>query len=123
MERTIASLNQYCVSVQAVIIPLTFTYGGFVRMFTTKQVTALLLALGLSSVSFALPQQDQSAKQDMKDAGQATKQAAKDTGRATKKAAKTTGHEVKKTTKKATHKTAEKTKEGAQKVEDKTKPN
>ena len=34
-------------------------------MFTTKQVTALLLALGLSSVSFALPQQDQSAKQDM----------------------------------------------------------
>ena len=48
---------------------------------------SLVLLLG---VSFA---QD-SAKQDMKDAGHETKEAAKDTGRATKKTAKKAGHQV-----------------------------
>jgi hypothetical protein len=55
--------------------------------------------------------QEQSAGQDMKDAGHSTK-----------KAAKKTGHDVKKGTKKATHKAAKKTKQGADKVEDKTAP-
>src|SRR5665213_279919 len=41
-----------------------------------------------------------SAKQDMKDAGHHTKVAAKDTGHATKVAAKHTAHETKKVTKK-----------------------
>jgi hypothetical protein len=59
-----------------------------------------------------------SAKQDMKDAGHEAKQAAKDTGRATKKTAKKTGQAAKE----GTHKAAHKTEEGAQKVEDKTKP-
>ena len=90
-----------------------------------KSTLAIFLFAALVGSSFALlqSQEDQSAKQDMKDAGHATKNAAKDTGRATKKTAKKTGHAVKRTTKKATYKTAQKTKEGAQKVEDKTNPN
>src|ERR1700690_3281649 len=80
-----------------------------------------IFLLALMRPSF-LAAQD-SAKQDIKDAGHETKDAAKDTGRATKKVAKKTGHAVKKTTKKAAHKTAAETKEGGQKVEDKTQPN
>ena len=64
---------------------------------------ALSLLLGVSAFA------QESAKQDMKDAGHETKQAAKDTGHATKKTAKKAGHKTKKTV----HK-------GAQKVEDKT---
>jgi hypothetical protein len=94
------------------------------RVFKSTSLAIFLFAAMVGS-SLALPQsqEDQSAKQDMKDAGHATKDAAKDTGRATKKTAKKTGHAVKHTTKKATHKTAQKTREGAQKVEDKTNPN
>ena len=51
----------------------------------------------------------ESAKQDMKDAGHETKQAAKDTGHATKKTAKKAGHK----TTRGVHK-------GARKVEEKT---
>ena len=81
-------------------------------------LSLIVLLLGLAGLSIA---QD-SAKQDIKDAGHETKEAAKDTGRAAKKTAKKTGHAVKKTTKKAAHKAARKTDEGAQKVEDKTSP-
>jgi hypothetical protein len=91
---------------------------GAIMLKKFVSVVAVSCALGISAL--ALPQADQSAKQDMKDAGHATKQAAKDTGSATKKTAKKTGHEVKKDTKKATNKTAAETKKGAQKVEDKT---
>ena len=92
-------------------------------MFQNKCIPTLLLSIALCGPALAMPTQDQSATQDIKDAGHETKAAAKDAGRATKKTAKKTGHAVKKTTKKAAHKTAEKTKEGAQKVEDKTQPN
>ena len=64
---------------------------------------AMILSLLLGVVSFA---QD-SAKQDMKDAGHATK-----------KTAKKAGHKVKK----GTHQASQETKEGAQKVENKTTP-
>jgi hypothetical protein len=79
------------------------------RLITSAGV---MLSLVIGTASFA---QD-SAKQDMKDAGHETKQAAKDVGSATKKTAKKAGHKVKK----GAHKAAQKTKEGAQKVEDKT---
>jgi Ni/Co efflux regulator RcnB len=97
--------------------------GSGESMFQNKCIPTLLLSIALCAPALAMPAQDQSASQDMKDAGHETKDAAKDAGRATKKTAKKTGHAVKKTTKKAAHKTAEKTKEGAQKVEDKTQPN
>lgn len=82
-----------------------------VKRFLTCMAASLALLLGVASA------QD-SAKQDMKDAGHETKQAAKDTGHATKKTAKKAGHNVKK----GAHKAAHKTEEGAQKVEDKTAP-
>lgn len=93
-----------------------------------KTIFALLLATAMSAGAWAqtatttTPGDDQSAKQDMKDAGHATKTAAKKTGQATETAAKKTGHAVKKTTKKVVHKGAHETKEGASKVEDKTTP-
>jgi DNA mismatch repair protein MutH len=73
-----------------------------VKRFVTWVGLTLVLLFG---ASFA---QD-SAKQDMKDAGHETKEAAKDTGHATKKTAKKAGHKVKRGTHKA-----------AKKVEDKT---
>jgi hypothetical protein len=83
----------------------------------------LFTAVATAGIALAATQQDQSPKQDMKDAGHATQDAGRDTGRATKKTAKKTGHAVKRTTKRAANKTARKTKEGSQKVEDKTQPN
>jgi hypothetical protein len=70
-------------------------------MRTLRKVVghSMLIILMLTGTSF-LGAQD-SAKQDMKDAGQETKEAAKDTGKATKKVAKKTGHAVKKGTHKA----------------------
>lgn len=88
------------------------------KSLKNRLVLSTVLLAALTSSSFAMPQQ--SAGEDMKDAGNATKDAAKDTGRATKKAAKKTGHAVKKTTKRVVHQGAKKTKEGADKVEDKT---
>lgn len=77
------------------------------------------LLFGSAGVALAAaPQDNQGAKQDMKDAGHDTKAAAKNTGNATKKTAKKAGN----ATKKATNKTAQKTKQGAQKVQDKTSP-
>ena len=75
----------------------------------------LLLLAGLTaSTSYAArraAQDNETPKQDMKDAGHSTKRAVKKTGRATKKE-----------TKKVVHKSAKKTREGAQKVENKTDP-
>jgi hypothetical protein len=92
------------------------------RNFALNVCLSSCVAMAGAAFSATTPQDTQSPKQDMKDAGHATKDAAKDTGHATKKTAKKTGHAVKKDTKKAAHKSAAKTKEGAQKVEDKTAP-
>jgi hypothetical protein len=98
---------------------IEFLRRGGCGMSFVKHFSILVLLAAMAS--FAFPQQ--SAKQDMKDAGHDTKQAAKHTGRAVKKGTKSTGHQVKKTSKSVAHKTAHKTKQGAQKVEDKTQPN
>jgi hypothetical protein len=101
-----------------------FGAKGDLPMKLRSSVPAVFLAVTLAGSAFGTaPQDTQSPKQDMKDAGYATKDAAKDTGRATKKTAKRTGHAVKRMTKRAAHKTADKTQEGAQKVKDKTDPN
>jgi hypothetical protein len=87
--------------------------------FQEIRVQRLIASIGLSLVLlFGVSFAQDSAKQDMKNAGHETKQAAKDTGHATKKTAKKAGHKVKK----GTHKAAQKTDEGAKKVEDKTSP-
>jgi len=73
---------------------------------------AIVLFAAVAGSSLASPQtSDQSATQDMKDAGHSTKQATKKTGR-----------RAKRKTKRAAHKAARKTREGAEKVEDKTSP-
>jgi flagellum-specific peptidoglycan hydrolase FlgJ len=84
------------------------------RMRSVIKTVALatVLLVVFAGISLASPQaSDQSATQDMKDAGHSTKQAAKKTGR-----------KVKRKTKRAAHKAARKTREGAEKVEDKTAP-
>jgi hypothetical protein len=86
-------------------------------------LSIVLLAGMVGASGAAWGQADQTATQDMKDAGHETKEAAKDTGQATKKAATKTGHAVKKTTKKTVHATAKGTAKAADKVEDKTAPN
>jgi hypothetical protein len=98
---------------------------GRVKMSLRKHAPVWILAVAMVGTTFGVAEtaQEQSPKQDMKDAGHATKSAAKDTGRATKKTAKNTGHAVKHGTKKAANKTAQKTREGADKVADKTNPN
>src|SRR6202051_391370 len=102
---------------------LFFLTKGEIQMNVRKYAPALFLSVALATTAWATtPQDEQSPKQDMKDAGHATKNAAKDSGRATKKTAKKTGHAVKHTTKRAAHKTADQTQEGAQKVKDKTYP-
>jgi hypothetical protein len=101
------------------IVDKTYIPGELLVKRLGKWVGLMLVLLaGLMGAAFA---QD-SAKQDMKDAGHETKEAAKDAGKATKKTAKKSGQTIKKDTKKATHKAAKKTDEGAKKVEDKTKP-
>jgi hypothetical protein len=75
---------------------------------------AVILAVGAITSLKA----QETAGQDLKDAGHDTKQAAKKTGRATKKTAKKTGHAIKK----GTNKAADKTEDGARKVKDKTDP-
>lgn len=83
-----------------------------------KRTVGFVLLGAMALVGPSIARSQESAKQDMKDAGHETKEAAKDTGRATKKTAKKTGHEVKK----GTNKAAEKTEDGARKVKDKTDP-
>jgi Ni/Co efflux regulator RcnB len=75
------------------------------RLFLVIVLITMVASLGIARA------QDQSAGQDIKDAGHDTKQAAKKTG-----------HKVKRGTKKGTHKAAKKTRQGAEKVEDKTAP-
>ncbi len=82
-------------------------------------LTGAVLSLGLM-VGAAAAQE--SAGQDMKDAGHDTKNAAKDVGHGTATAAKKTGTATKNTTKKVVHKGAQKTDQGATKVETKTEP-
>jgi hypothetical protein len=105
---------------QQSILSVESANSGENEMGRIAKSISLFVALfvGLMGSGFA---QD-SAKQDMKDAGHETKQAAKDTGHATKTTAKKTGHTVEKDTKKVTHKAAQKTEQGARKVEDKTAP-
>ena len=88
-----------------------------------KKITVLLAAgaLGMALMPGGAIAQE-SAKQDMKDAGHETKNAAKDVGHGTATAAKKTGKATKDTTKKVVHKGAQKTDEGATKVENKTEP-
>jgi hypothetical protein len=74
-------------------------------------LTIILATLTVANVGMA-----QTAKDDIKGAGQDVKQAGKSTGSAAKK----TGRATKKTVKKGVNKTAEKTAEGAEKVEQKT---
>ena len=90
---------------------------------------AILLASGALSLGIMVGSgvaQDSTAQnsagQDMKNAGHETKNAAKDVGHGTATAAKKTGAATKNTTKKVVHKGAQKTDEGATKVENKTEP-
>jgi len=102
------------------------------------KVTGILLLAGALAVGVAVAQD--TAKQDMKDAGHATASGAKDVGHATKDAGKDVGHATKTGAKDVGHDTkdvgkdighgtkkvlntgATKTDEGAQKVEKKTAP-
>lgn len=81
------------------------------RKFGLAAVLLAFGSLGFAQATDTTTPHDNSAKQDMKDAGHDTKMAAKKSG-----------HAVKKGTKKGVHKTAKKTKHGAEKVEDKTAP-
>lgn len=81
-----------------------------------KVCLSISLLVGFSTTPFL--QAQETAGQDLNNAGHDTKEAAKDTGKATKKAAKKTGHVVKK----GTNKAAEKTEDGAKKVKDKSDP-
>jgi uncharacterized protein (UPF0333 family) len=112
-------------SVRGIQTQVIFERKGKVKMSLRKHAPVWILAVAMVGTTFGVAEtaQEQSPKQDMKDAGHSTKSAAKDTGRATKKTAKNTGHAVKHGTKKAANKTAQKTREGADKVEDKTNPN
>jgi hypothetical protein len=83
------------------------------KLSMTKTVLASLFA----TLSLIGSLEAQTAKADMKEAGQDAKQSAKSAGRAAKKS----GSAAKKSSKKAVHKSAKKVKEGADKVEDKTK--
>jgi hypothetical protein len=100
------------------IAPSANTVEPITPHFQENAVKQLMTLLALSLLFGLTSMAQDSAKQDIKDAGHETKQAAKDTGHATKKTAKKAGHKVKK----GTHKAAKKTEEGAQKVEDKTNP-
>jgi hypothetical protein len=75
---------------------------------TPRIFFSLLVAAVFATAAFA-QSDDQSTKQDMKDAGHSTAQATKNTA-----------HKVKKATKTGAHKTAHATKKAAQKAEDKT---
>ena len=62
-------------------------------MSLRKHAPVWILAVAMVGTTFGVAEtaQEQSPKQDMKDAGHSTKSAAKDTGRATKKTAKKYG--------------------------------
>lgn len=89
-----------------------------------KRFSVLLLsALGVVSIAGARPvAQDNSIKQDVKDAGKDTGKAAKKTGKDIKKGTKKAAKATAKGTKKGVHKAASATADGADKVKDKTSP-
>jgi hypothetical protein len=77
----------------------------------------LVTVFGAASLALASPfPQDQSIKDDVKDAGRSTGHAAKKTGKDVKKGTKKAAHG----TKKGVNKAADATKKGADKVKDKT---
>jgi len=83
------------------------------QCMTTKGFWVKIVLAGLSLAAVAMAQ---TAKDDIKGAGQDIKEAGKATGSAAKK----TGRATKKTVKKGVNKAAEKTEEGANKVKQKT---
>jgi predicted small secreted protein len=91
-------------------------------MFKIRYAALSLLLAAVTGSALGMPQSNEGAGQDIKDAGHSVKEAAKDTGSATKKTAKKTGHAIKKTSKKVTHKAAHETRKGAGAVENKTAP-
>jgi hypothetical protein len=94
--------------------PVRWAFACSTQCMTTKNRFGLTIAFaGLSLAAIATAQ---TAKDDIKGAGQDVKEA----GRATGSAAKKTGRATKRTVKKGVNKTAEKTEEGAAKVEQKT---
>ena len=109
-----------------------YAEGGITKM---KKLSILLLSfVGAVSIAGARPvPQDNSVKQDVKNAGKDTGDAAKATGKdvkkGTKKGVKATENGTKKAakatangTKKGVHKAAGATESGADKVKDKTTP-
>jgi hypothetical protein len=86
----------------------------WIRMRTRNQISAIVLGLTMAvAAPFAISQDDQhrdSAKQDMKDAGQHSKDAAKDAGHGVKRGTKKAYHSTKRGTKKAWNKTKDTTK-------------
>jgi hypothetical protein len=93
--------------------------GGIMSLLTVVRGFGFAAALVLAAGAIPSLKAQETAGQDLKDAGHDTKQAAKKTGTATKKTAKKTGHAIKK----GTNKAADKTEDGARKVKDKTDPN
>lgn len=99
-----------------------------------KKIAITLAAGALSfALSVGVASSQDTASQDMKDAGHETKSGAKEVGHGTATAAKgvahgtttaakKTGSATKNTTKKVVHAGAQKTDEGATKVENKTEP-
>ncbi len=85
-----------------------------------KNIVKGILIVGLSVMPAVLPAASFAQDRDNRD-NDSVKQDVKDAGHDTKKAAKKTGHVVKKDTKKGVHKGAEKTGDAADKVQDKTK--
>jgi len=79
------------------------------RLAKISRIIPSMLAMVLLATASFGQTDDQSTKQDMKDAGHSTAQATKNTAR-----------KVKNGTKKGAHKTAHATKKAAQKAEDKT---
>jgi hypothetical protein len=95
--------------------------GGITKM---KKLSILLLSfIAAVSVAGARPvAQDNSVKQDVKNAGKDTGDAAKKTGKDVKKGTKKGAKATANGTKKGVHKAAGATEKGADKVKDKTTP-
>src|SRR6185437_9721953 len=96
--------------------PLMKLSKTFSRSLGVLLASALICGAGLT-----VRAQDNSAKQDMKDAGSHTKDAARDTGQATKSKTKKGTKKTWNKTKSGTHKAWSKTKSGTHKAYDKTK--
>ena len=98
------------------------------NMKNSKTLSVLLASAMLCGAGVTVLAQDNSAGQDMKNAGTDTKDAAKDAGHATETGTKKVYHHTKSgthtaydKTKEGTHTAADRTKEGTQTAADKTK--